>query len=271
MKKHFKGNEIGEFDYDDTEFEVIVTSGGETLHYIGNGKKVQLPRGCTDCNNMFRDYKGKLLDLSEFDTTGVTDMSCMFASATNLVSLDLSKFDTSMVEDMKCMFINCTSLKSLNLLAFDTGKVRDMHKMFSGCIELEYVNLCSFKHNNLTDISYMFQYCKDLKELDLSFLKGTVFRDLYGMFYMCSSLRVLDLSQIKVEDKFSIFQAVDGCKGLETLGLPILDCSEVVTQKGELSSLVSLKYLETKYKIYVDDYDKWGMSEMKVNKTLSVM
>ena len=47
-------------------------------------------------------------------------MSYMFYECTSLESLDLSNFDTSSVTNMAFMFYRCSSLKSLDLSKFAT-------------------------------------------------------------------------------------------------------------------------------------------------------
>ena len=70
------------------------------------------------------------LNLSNFNTNNVKDMSYMFNKCSSLTSLDLSNFNTNNVENMKCMFRECTSLTSLNLSNFNTSNVNDMNQMF---------------------------------------------------------------------------------------------------------------------------------------------
>ena len=41
------------------------------------------------------------LDVSNFNTQNVTDMSAMFNECSNLTSLDVSKFDTKNITDMR--------------------------------------------------------------------------------------------------------------------------------------------------------------------------
>ena len=96
----------------------------QSLKVIYKGNKIKSMRG------LFYGYKGKQLDLSNFDTSKVTDMSEMFRCCEKLTSLDLSNFDTSNVTNMSCMFYSCEKLKSLDLSNFDTSKVTDMKCMF---------------------------------------------------------------------------------------------------------------------------------------------
>lgn len=48
-------------------------------------------------SSMFEQTNLTSIDLSNFDTSSVTDMSFMFSSSQRLASIDLSSFDTSKV------------------------------------------------------------------------------------------------------------------------------------------------------------------------------
>jgi len=72
----------------------------------------------------------------------------MFSECKLLTSLDISNFDTSAVVDMSCMFCLSESLISLDLKNFKTENVLDMSKMFSGCTSLIFINLESFVAQN---------------------------------------------------------------------------------------------------------------------------
>ena len=74
---------------------------------------------CTYINNvpitsmsyMFSDSKATTLDVSNFDTSKVTDMSIMFYNSTNLKTIYVSnKFNTDKVTDSTSMFSGCTKL-----------------------------------------------------------------------------------------------------------------------------------------------------------------
>ena len=58
------------------------------------------------------------IDLSNFNTQNVTDMSYMFFGCHSLTNIDLSNFNTQNVTNMSCMFYFCYSLKNLNLSNF---------------------------------------------------------------------------------------------------------------------------------------------------------
>ena len=76
------------------------------------------------------------INVSNFDTSKVIDMSDMFAGCSSLTSLDVSNFDTSKVINMSDMFSECSSLTSLDLSSFDTSKVTTMNWIFNKCSKL---------------------------------------------------------------------------------------------------------------------------------------
>ena len=80
------------------------------------------------------------LDLKNFNTQNVTNMSSMFSDCRTLTSLDLKNFNTENVTNMSVMFSGCSALTSLDLKNFDTQYVTDMREMFSYCAALTTIN-----------------------------------------------------------------------------------------------------------------------------------
>ena len=119
------------------------------------------------------------LNLSNFNTTNVTNMSSMFYYVHSLTSLDLSNFDTSNVTDMSYMFYNMYGLTSLDLSNFNTSKVTDMRYIFSisdyyrsfDKLNKIYVNN-DFNTAKLTSFVGMFENRKRLRGGNNSFLAG---------------------------------------------------------------------------------------------------
>ena len=63
-------------------------------------------------------------------------MGSMFSFCETITSLDVSNFDTSKVTEMDMMFCDCKALEVLDLSSFDTSKVADMFCMFDSCKSL---------------------------------------------------------------------------------------------------------------------------------------
>lgn len=97
------------------------------IPYIGDTS------GMTDMHNMFKDLdqRNYPLDLSQFDTSNVTNMSHMF-DRTFVSSLDLSSFDTSNVTDISYMFSELwvSTSGDLDISHFNTSKVTNMRYTF---------------------------------------------------------------------------------------------------------------------------------------------
>ena len=107
------------------------------------------------------------IDISCWDTSGMTSMYSMFANYSRLTYLDVSGFDTSNVTSMNGAF---TGLKvtSLNVGGFNTSKVTDMQSMFTSCEKLTYIDVSNWDVSNV-DIAYkMFCNCDVINNLDVS-------------------------------------------------------------------------------------------------------
>ena len=70
----------------------------------------------------------------------------MFYGCSQLKELNLTNFNTNKVINMSYMFYKCTSLKELNINNFNTNNVTDMNCMFYGCLdELKFKIKSQFK------------------------------------------------------------------------------------------------------------------------------
>ena len=132
------------------------------------------------------------------DRVSFTDTSCMFSYCLSLTALDLSNFNTSKVTNMSRMFNNCSSLTNLDLSNFDTSKVTRTSGMFSGCSSLTNLDLSNFNTSNVTNMRTMFNYCPSLTALDLSNFNTSNVTDMNSTFNYCSKL-TLDCSHWNVD------------------------------------------------------------------------
>ena len=60
-------------------------------------------------------------------------MDNFFSQCSSLIELNISNFNTKKVTNMSIMFYKCSSLKNLNILNFNRDKVSDMIDIFKGC------------------------------------------------------------------------------------------------------------------------------------------
>ena len=190
--------------------------------------------GCTDLTT---------LDLSGFDTGNVTDMNNMFSSCRSLTSLDLSSFNTSKVTKMHQMFSNCTNLTSLDLSNFDTSKVTYMNDMFFYCSSLTELDISGFDTSSVTTMGHLFRHCSKLTSLDLSSFDTSNVEYMYGMFCDCIGLTKLDLSGLDTSSIRDINYMFDGCVNLTSLDLSSFDTSKDVSMTVTFRKCDKLKIL----------------------------
>ena len=77
----------------------------------------------------------------------------MFSMCSGLTELDLSNFDTSKVENMSSMFMGCGKINSIDLSGFSTEKCIMMNKIFYLCEELKKIYVSEYdeeKHTGWT-------------------------------------------------------------------------------------------------------------------------
>ncbi|MBV7391504.1 M60 family metallopeptidase [Enterococcus sp. ALS3] len=92
----------------------------------------------------------------------------LFARLGKIEQFDnMSNLDTSLVTNMQDMFAYESVITKLNLSTFDTKNVSNFQGMFYGSGNIESLDLSNFDTNNITDFPYMFNSLDRLKELTL--------------------------------------------------------------------------------------------------------
>ena len=231
------------------------------------------------------------LNLTNFETTNVIDMSYMFQK-TALTSLDLSSWDVTQVTNFYYMFYSTTSLTTLNLSSWGVGRTAtnvDMGYMFNRTSALTNLNLTNFKTTNVIDMNNMFRSTA-LTSLDLSGWDVTKVTDFDGMFRIATSLTTLNLSSwgvgrtatnvdmgymfnrtsaltnlnltnfktTNVIDMSGMFQEA----GLTSLDLSSWDVTQVTSFSGMFSNTTSLTTL---------NLTGWGVSRTATDVTMRYM
>ena len=116
-----------------------------------------------DCSFLFRAFGCERMDLSNVNTSDVTNMNNMFLSCALLTSLDISGWDTEHVTDMNRMFFDCWKLPSLNLSGWDTRNVTNMVYMFCNCKNLNTIYVGpEWNTENVVNSFDMFDDCTSL-------------------------------------------------------------------------------------------------------------
>ena len=91
------------------------------------------------------------LDVSNFDTSNVTDMSYAFYT-NNLIELDLSDWDTSNVTNMNHILYSCQNLKTLNISNWNLDNVDNMGWFVNQCNNLNEIIMNDSDYNSINKI-----------------------------------------------------------------------------------------------------------------------
>ena len=176
------------------------------------------------------------LNLSNFNTSNVTDMGGMFFSMTNLTTLNLSNFDTSKVTNMGSMFYGISNLTTLNLSNFNTSQVTIMGGMFYGMSNLTTLNLSNFNTSKTTDMRSMFNGMTNLASLNISSFNTENVENMSGMFSLLRKIEHLDLSHFRTDKVTNMGSMFYQMTALKTINLSNFNTANVT----DMSSMFSM-------------------------------
>ena len=176
------------------------------------------------------------LNLSNFNTSNVTDMGGMFFSMTNLTTLNLSNFDTSKVTNMGSMFYGISNLTTLNLSNFNTSQVTIMGGMFFNMANLTTLNLSNFDTSNVTDMRSMFNGMTNLASLNISSFNTENVENMSGMFSQAQKIEHLDLSHFRTDKVTNMGSMFYQMSALKTINLSHFNTANVT----DMSSMFSM-------------------------------
>ena len=119
-----------------------------------------------DDNGLFEKTKFKYIDISDWDTSSVTNMLSMFYKCNELKSVgDISYWDVSNVTNMAYMFTGCTNLNQ-DISRWSVSLVTDMSYMFFGCEKFNQ-DISNWDVSKVADMCGMFKSCRSFNQ-DLS-------------------------------------------------------------------------------------------------------
>lgn len=182
----------------------------------------------TDMSSMFSYlYYTKDLNLGNMNTSKVTNMASMFSWSRNIVDLDLSSFNTINVTNMFWMFAAAENISYINLASFDTSNVETMEGMFYHCFNVERINVSNLNTCNVSNMQNMFTGCSKVKELDVSNFDTHLVNSFGNMFHGCYELEKLDVTNWNTSNVTMMGWLFYGCRNLKVLNLSTWDVSNV--------------------------------------------
>ena len=248
----------------DYEIKLWLDPTDKTAYYYTEPEKVYLNE---DSRRMFyhdwlifpADKMNDILDIdvSNFDTSNVTDMYRMFSGMSKITSLDVSNFDTSKAIDMEYMFSGVRSLTSLNVSNFNTSKVTRMNGMFSYMRNLTSLNLSNFDTSKAIDMEYMFSGVRSLTSLNVSNFDTSNVTDMQSMFSGMESLTSLNVSNFNTSNVTRMNGMFAGVESLTSLDVSNFDTSNVTDMQAMFTSMRSLTSLD------VSNFDTSNVTNMR--------
>ena len=197
------------------------------------------------------------LNINNFNTINVTNMHDMFNCCSSLTELDLSSFNTSNVTNMSAMFSGDVSLKNINFgQNFDTSSVNDMRTMFNQCESLTELDLTNFNTSKVKTMSWMFHGCKNMLNITFSKNFGSATTNMSRMFNGCTSLTALDLTNFNTSNVTDMGGMFMGCNNLKALNIKNFDTSDVKNMSDMFNCCSSLTELD------LSSFDTSNVNEM---------
>lgn len=150
-----------------------------------------------------------LFDISlpnDLSSTCKSLANCFYQNS-NLKIIDLTGWDTSGVTTMASMFYECFYLTEIKGIEdFDVSKCTTIASMFRSCFTLQKLDLSNWQtSSSLTSINDLFYTCRGLKELDVSKFNVENVTTVAGAFYGVKQLKALDLSTWRITSKCTNF------------------------------------------------------------------
>ena len=211
----------------------------------------------TNMNYMFNGCSNltSLNGVEDLVKNNVTNLNAMFHCCTSLETIDVSNWDTSSVTDMRQTFCECKSLTTITgIKNWNTSNVTSMYSMFGAIsnmpLVLENLDLTGWDVRKVTSFNNMFSYQTklDINKLSEWNWNPLALEDMFQMFYMNTKITsftapVWSLPNLKYAT--SIFS---NCSELQSLDMsnwnfanviPVASDSRVSIASGSVNKIVN--------------------------------
>ena len=188
-----------------------------------------------DMSRMFADLTVTTsIDASGLQVPNVSNVDRIFSRSESLLSIDVSGWNLTGISDMSEMFADLPSLTNLNLHGFETRNVTNMKSMFKGASSLANLDLLSFDTSQVTNMASMFKDMGSLNNINLSSFDTRNVTDMSEMFAMTvvnPPISNLDLSSFNTSNVTNMYGMFQGMSNLVNLNLQSFDTRNVTNMK----------------------------------------
>ncbi len=172
----------------------------------------------------------KEINLDNWNTSNVIDMSMMFDGVLSLEKLNITNLNTKNVESMNSMFSNIGSIgvKNLDLSKWDTSNLRDISRMFTSNYSIEKINVSNWNTSKITKMEDAFSGTHNLKEIKGIENWDTLnVKTIRNMFAFSENLKSLNLSKWNTSNVVDMSTVFLGAESLAYLNIENWDTSKV--------------------------------------------
>ena len=196
------------------------------------------------------------------DTSGITDMSELFADAGDSFNQDISRWDVSNVFFMNKMFSGADSFNQ-DIGSWDVSRVIDMNSMFYGAESFNQ-DIGSWDVGRVIDMSLMFygalSFNQDIGRWDV----GRV-TDMSGMF--CSDMTTMSIESLIVPSVVTAFnQDISGWNVRNVTSMTGMFAGAVMFNqpigKWDVSSVNSMNMMFSHAKLFNQNISSWDVSSV---------
>lgn len=188
-----------------------------------------------DMSRMFADLTVTTsIDASGLQVPNVSNADRIFSRSESLLSIDVSGWNLTGITDMSEMFADLPFLTNLNLHGFETRNVTNMKSMFKGASSLANLDLLSFDTSQVTNMASMFKDMGSLNNINLSSFDTRNVTDMSEMFAMTvvnPPISNLDLSSFNTSNVTNMYGMFQGMSNLVNLNLQSFDTRNVTNMK----------------------------------------
>ena len=196
----------------------------------------------TNLAALFENSELHNINVSNWDTSNVTDIQAAFRYCRFLTNLDVSNWDTRNVTDMTGMFEYCNNIKYLDVSNFDTSKVRSMAGMFNMCSNVDTLDVSNFDTSKVTNMANLFNTCSKVTNLDVSKWNVSKVKNMESMFSF-TNITNIDLSNWDTSNVSNMNYIFTGCTFLSTINgvIDMNNCAGYVNMFSGCNSLTNVK------------------------------
>ena len=214
----------------------------------------------TDVGEMFEGCTSlSSVDISALSTGTLTDAREMFKDCASVSSIDFaSDFDTSGVSDFTEMFAGCKNATSINVASFDTSSATTFESMFEECNKVSGLDVSGWDTSHVTALNNTFKNCKAETSLDLSGWNLSKAATLESMFEGDSALTGITVGDSWIlTDCTTLEKTFKGCVSLVTL-----DAGKIVTSRKLVSLKETFAGCRSLDEINLSGFDTGGVKDM---------